>query len=89
MRRAPRARIVRRLPHRLQPRVRRVRHLGPRRPGRIRLHVAAHPLLPFCGTELPESRRDEWFDRIEDLELEAEAAPKEMLDYGWWLAVSD
>ncbi|WP_177191507.1 DUF6980 family protein [Nocardioides luteus] len=51
--------------------------------------MAAHPLLPFCGTELPESRRDEWFDRIEDLELEAEAAPKEMLDYGWWLAVSD
>ena len=39
---------------------------------------------PWCGTALPVSRRDEWFDRVEALDLDARTAPTEMEGYGWW-----
>lgn len=40
---------------------------------------------PFCGTSLPGSRRNEWFDLLESRGLEPEDAPETMLGYGWWL----
>ncbi len=40
---------------------------------------------PFCGSPLPDSRRDEWFNRIESLGVEPEDAPEALRAYGWWL----
>ena len=39
---------------------------------------------PFCGAALPDGRRDQWFDRLEALGVDPEAAPDAMLVYGWW-----
>jgi hypothetical protein len=39
---------------------------------------------PWCGTKLPESLRDRWFDRLDELGLEPEDAPESMQD-GTWL----
>lgn len=40
---------------------------------------------PFCGGHLRPSRRDEWFDRLEELGLEPENAPSDMQSSEWWL----
>jgi hypothetical protein len=52
---------------------------------------AAHSVIaigycPFCGLRLPQSRRNSWFDRLDELKLEPEEAPDSMRRYGWWLA---
>jgi hypothetical protein len=39
---------------------------------------------PFCGTALPPSRRDQWFDELEARGLEPDAAPAELQQHGWW-----
>jgi len=39
---------------------------------------------PWCGSTLPASRREQWFDRLRGLHLEPEQAPAEMEHYGWW-----
>jgi len=39
---------------------------------------------PFCAAALPSSRRDDWFDRLEEQGLEPEDAPEEMRRNGWW-----
>lgn len=41
---------------------------------------------PWCGARLPESRRDEWFERIESLGLEPddERIPEELKSGAWW-----
>lgn len=41
---------------------------------------------PWCGTKLPDSARDAWFDRLDELGLEPEdeAVPPAMRD-GTWL----
>jgi len=43
---------------------------------------------PFCGTPLPPSLRDEWFERLDRLGLEPEdpRVPAEMRDGTWWRA---
>ena len=42
---------------------------------------------PWCGTKLPESRRDAYFDRLEALGLEAsqDDLPERFRHPGWWL----
>lgn len=41
---------------------------------------------PFCGTKLPDSLRDEWFDRLDELGLEPESPelPLDMRSGAWW-----
>lgn len=39
---------------------------------------------PFCGQEFPPSLRDDFFDRLDELELELEDAPPEMRTDEWW-----
>lgn len=42
---------------------------------------------PFCGTKLPASRRDEWFDRLEALGFDDPLAadiPAEYRSSAWW-----
>lgn len=41
---------------------------------------------PWCGTRLPESLRDEWFNRLEQrgLEPEDDRVPEEMRSDAWW-----
>jgi hypothetical protein len=41
---------------------------------------------PFCGTKLPESLRDEWFDRLDHLGLEpgSPELPLDMRSGAWW-----
>jgi hypothetical protein len=41
---------------------------------------------PFCGTELPQNLRSEWFDRIWALGLEVEDTniPERLLSEAWW-----
>ncbi|MBR6646577.1 MAG: hypothetical protein IKM61_00165 [Eubacteriaceae bacterium] len=44
---------------------------------------------PWCGAKLPESRREEWFDRLEALGFDAplddiDSIPHEFKTYGWW-----
>ncbi len=51
--------------------------------------ASAHSLLeiafcPWCGSGLPASRREEWFDRLDSLQLEPEETPEQMERYGWW-----
>jgi hypothetical protein len=45
---------------------------------------------PFCGVELPQSLRDAWFARLNDLGLEPEnpRVPPEMRDASWWREAS-
>ena len=43
---------------------------------------------PWCGEELPESLRDEWYEAIDELRLEPDAEdeiPPEFLCDDWWL----
>lgn len=40
---------------------------------------------PFCGGRMSPSRREEWFDRLEELGVEPEDAPPEMESSKWWL----
>jgi hypothetical protein len=43
---------------------------------------------PWCGAELPESRRDAWFDAIEaagHADTPTEALPKQFRTAAWWL----
>jgi len=41
---------------------------------------------PWCGAQLPEPLRDQWFDRVEALGLEPDdqALPPEMQSDEWW-----
>ncbi len=42
---------------------------------------------PFCGTKLPESRRDQWFDTLEGLGFDDPAEqkiPKEFTSNAWY-----
>jgi hypothetical protein len=41
---------------------------------------------PFCGTKLPGSLRDAWFERLDELALEPEAPqlPIELQSDAWW-----
>lgn len=42
---------------------------------------------PFCGQRLPESKRDEWFDRLERLGFDEPAdqdIPSEYKSAKWW-----
>jgi hypothetical protein len=41
---------------------------------------------PFCGVRLPDSLRDLWFDRLDQLGLEPEAPelPLDMRSGAWW-----
>ena len=43
---------------------------------------------PWCGKKLPDSKRDEWFDKLEDLGYENplfdENIPNEYKDSTWW-----
>jgi uncharacterized protein DUF6980 len=39
---------------------------------------------PWCGTRLPESARDKWFDAVDALDLEADAPPPDAFLTGEW-----
>ncbi len=41
---------------------------------------------PWCGARLPESLRDEWYDRLDALGLEHESneIPQSLLTEKWW-----
>ncbi len=39
---------------------------------------------PWCGTELPTSLRDQWFDELERLGIEPEDAPDEFRTGEWY-----
>lgn len=40
---------------------------------------------PFCGTRLPTSLRDEWFDRLEQLRLDPDGPlPVDLQSDAWW-----
>src|SRR5947207_458015 len=41
---------------------------------------------PWCGSTLPTSLRDRWFDRVRELGLEPESSnlPEEMKSDAWW-----
>lgn len=41
---------------------------------------------PWCGTRLPGSLRDAWFERIEALQIDPEDAslPEDMKSDAWW-----
>lgn len=41
---------------------------------------------PFCGWRFPDSLRDEWFDRLEELGIEPEdpMLPLAMRSNAWW-----
>ena len=44
---------------------------------------------PFCGAKLPDSLRDEWFDRLEALGFDdpwVDDIPEEFMDDRWWRA---
>jgi hypothetical protein len=40
---------------------------------------------PWCGADLPPTRRDEWFERVDALGVDPDDAPPELTTYGWWL----
>jgi len=42
---------------------------------------------PWCGTRLPMSLRDAWFDRLDDLGLEPgdSGIPENMTSSQWWI----
>ncbi|XBB65931.1 hypothetical protein ABFU82_17655 [Nocardioides sp. WV_118_6] len=40
---------------------------------------------PFCGGRMSPSRRDRWFDRLEELGVEPEDAPSDMQNSTWWV----
>tara|TARA_R110002096_G_scaffold350395_3_gene543621 strand:+ start:68068 stop:68355 length:288 start_codon:yes stop_codon:yes gene_type:complete len=41
---------------------------------------------PWCGHDFPDSLRDEWFDRLDDLGLEPDdpGVPEAMKSDKWW-----
>ena len=41
---------------------------------------------PWCGTRLPESLRDRWFEQMERLGIDpgTDAVPAEFLSSAWW-----
>jgi hypothetical protein len=41
---------------------------------------------PWCAAELPESKRDEWFDRLEEMGLDpwVDEIPAEYESSAWW-----
>jgi hypothetical protein len=41
---------------------------------------------PWCGSKLPDSLRDAWFQRLDELKLEPGEAqlPEEMKTDAWW-----
>jgi hypothetical protein len=43
-------------------------------------------ICPWCGSKLPQSLRDEWFDRLEALNLEPNdrRIPPSLLTDAWW-----
>ena len=43
---------------------------------------------PWCGSKLPDSLRDSWFQRLDELKLEPfdPALPEEMKSGAWWKA---
>lgn len=43
---------------------------------------------PFCGTKLPDSKRDLWFETMESNGLDPweDDIPTEYDQYGWWIA---
>ena len=42
---------------------------------------------PFCGTKLPNSKRDNWFELMEKLGIDTDEdeIPEIYQNYGWWL----
>ncbi|WP_438861326.1 DUF6980 family protein [Modestobacter roseus] len=46
---------------------------------------------PFCGSGLPSSLRDKWFDRLEELGVEPGEGniPVHYLTGAWWRRVGD
>jgi hypothetical protein len=48
--------------------------------------VALIEFCPFCGAKLPDSLRNEWFDRLEQLGLEPDSPelPAGMSSGAWW-----
>ena len=57
----------------------------------IRLRGAGHwrvNFCPFCGARLPDSLRWEWYQRLQDLGLEADSPgiPKPFKTSQWWEA---
>lgn len=45
---------------------------------------------PWCGSKLPESKRDEWYERIDDLGIDdlTDEVPIAMLSEEWMLSPS-
>ena len=41
---------------------------------------------PWCGAKLPESLRDDWFDRVEAMGVDpdSESVPEAFKDDSWW-----
>ena len=47
--------------------------------------VSVISYCPYCGEKLPSSLRDEWFDRLENLGLNADdPLPVELQSDAWW-----
>jgi hypothetical protein len=46
---------------------------------------------PWCGTRLPESKRDRWFDALEDRGIDPDGPdiPEEFRGSAWWERQSD
>jgi hypothetical protein len=48
--------------------------------------VQSIAFCPWCGTKLPSSLADEWFQRLESLGLElGDVLPSELQSDEWWL----
>jgi len=52
--------------------------------GEVQLQTITY--CPWCGTKLPTSLRDEWFDQLEALGLEPESPdiPLSLTSGSWW-----
>jgi len=46
---------------------------------------------PWCGSRLPDSLRDEWFDRLEHLniDLAIDTIPEDFLDDRWYSKIKN
>lgn len=55
-------------------------------PGGSANAVVVIDYCPWCGTKLPASLRDRWFDALESMGVEPEddAVPAEFKDDRWW-----
>lgn len=50
--------------------------------------ISTIAFCPYCGTKLPESKRDEWFDTLEKMGFDnpwEQDVPKEFLTDEWYL----